>query len=61
MVNQIEPFNDDIGIADTTQHKYVKQFQEITDEEGLKRAYDTRDGLHQHYDNLLTAGTKDFP
>ena len=28
----------------------------------MKRAYDTRDGLYQHYDELLfIAGTKDFP
>ena len=38
-----------------------KQLQGISDEEGLKRAYDTRDGLYQHYNKLLIAGTKDFP
>ena len=57
----VKPFNGDLGIADTTQQKYVKQLQDITDEEGLKRAYDTRDGLYQHYNKLFIAGTKDFP
>ena len=27
----------------------------------MKRAYDTRDGLDQHYNKLFIAGTKDFP
>ena len=27
----------------------------------IKRAYDTKDGLYQHYNKLLIAGTKDFP
>ena len=27
----------------------------------MKRAYDTRDGLYQHYNKLFIAGTKDFP
>ena len=26
----------------------------------MKRAYDTRDGLYQHYNKLSIAGTKDF-
>ena len=43
------------------QQKYVKQLQGITDEEGLKRAYKTKDGLYQHYNKLFIAGTKDFP
>ena len=34
----VKPFNGDLGIADTTQQKYVKQLQDITAEEGLKRA-----------------------
>ena len=37
------------------------QLQDISDEEGLKRTYDTRDGLHQHYKKLFIAGTQDFP
>ena len=27
----------------------------------MKRAYDTRDGLYQHYNKLFIAGTKDWP
>ena len=44
----VKPFNDDIGIADTQQQKYIKQLQDISDEEGLKRAYETKYGLYQH-------------
>ena len=40
---------------------YVKQIADITDEEGLKLAYETNGGLYQHYNKLLIAGTKDFP
>ena len=46
------PFNDDgIGkntVASHQQQKIVKQLRDISDEEGLKRAYGTRDGLYQH-------------
>ena len=56
-----KPFNDDNGIADNKQQKFVKQLQDITDEEGLKRAYDTTDGLYQHYNKLSIAGTKQLP
>ena len=55
----VKPFNDDIGIADNKHQKYVKKLQDITDEEGLNRAYDTKDGLYQHYNKLFIAGTKD--
>ena len=48
-------------IVDNSQQKSVKQLQDITDEEGLKRAYETTDGLYQHYNLLFIAGTKDFP
>ena len=41
--------------------KYVKQVDDITDEEGLKLAYGTKDGLYQHYNPLFVEGTKDFP
>ena len=57
----VKPYNDKVSIADTTQQKNVKQLQCISDEGGLKRAYDTRDGLYQHYNKLFIAGTKDFP
>ena len=54
-------FNDDNGMAGNKQQKSVKQLQDITDEEGLKRAHDTKDWLYQHYKELFIAGTKDFP
>ena len=33
----------------------------MQDEEGLRLAYESKDGLHQHYNKLLIAGTRDFP
>ena len=57
----LKPFSDDVGVVNNKQQEFVKQFQDITDEEGLKRAYDTKDGLYQHYNKLFIAGTKDFP
>ena len=57
----VKPFNNDVGIADNKHQKFVKQLQGISDEEGLKRADGTRDGLYQHYNKLLIAGTKNFP
>ena len=54
------PINDErVSIASHRQQKLLKQLQDITDEEGLKRAYDTQDGLYQHYNKLYIAGTKD--
>ena len=44
----LKPFYDDIGIVNNKQQKFVKQLQDITDEEGLKRAYDTKDGSYHH-------------
>ena len=41
--------------------KYVKQIADITDEEGLKLAYETKYGLYQHHNELFIAGTKDSP
>ena len=61
LLKTFKPYNDDVGIADTKQQKFVKQLQDISDEEGLKRAYDTRDWLYQHYNKLFIAGTRDFP
>ena len=55
------PINADIGkstIASHRQQKLLKQLQDISDEEGLKRAYETNDGLYQHYNKLFIAGTK---
>ena len=57
----LKPCNGDNEIVDNKQHKYIKQLQDITDEEGLKRAYETKDGLYQHYNKTFIAGTKDFP
>ena len=57
----VKPYNGDTGIADNKHQNYVKQVQGIADEEGLKRAHETRDGLYQHYNKLFTAGTQDSP
>ena len=57
----LKPYSDDIGTVDNKQQEFVKQLQEITGEGGLKRAYETKDGLYQHYNELFIAGTKDFP
>ena len=39
----VKPFNDErVSIASHRQQKLVKQLRDITDEEGLKRAYDTK-------------------
>ena len=56
-----KPYNEDNGKVNNKQQKYIKQLQDITDEEGSKRAYETKDGLYQHYNKLSIAGTKDFP
>ena len=58
----VKPINvERVTIASHRQQKLLKQLQDISDEEGLKRAYETRDGLYQHYNKLFIAGTKDFP
>ena len=58
----LKPLNDErVVIASRRQQKLLKQLQDISDEEGLKRAYDTQDGLYQHYNKLFIAGTKNFP
>ena len=44
----IKPFNDDNGIVYHKQQKYIKQITGIADEEGLRLAYETQDGLYQH-------------
>ena len=58
---KFKPYNDDVGIADNKHQKFVKQLQDISGEEGLKRAYETKYGLYQHYNKLSIAGTKDWP
>ena len=60
----VAPPNDIVdknSIVSHRQQKLVKKLRDITDEEGLKRAYDTKDGLYQHYNKLFIAGTRDFP
>ena len=61
----LKPFNDDDICKNTKashrQQKIVKQLRDISDEEGLKRACDTNDGLYQHYNELFIAGTEKFP
>ena len=59
MLINVNPYNDDVSFADTKQQEFVKQLQDISDEEGLKRAYDTNYCLYQHYNKLFIAGTKD--
>ena len=38
-----------------------RQIADITDEEGLRSAYASQNGLYQHYNTLYISGTKDFP
>ena len=57
----LKPFNDDNVIVDNGQQEFVKQLQDITDEEGLNRAYETTYDSYQHYIKLFIAGTKDVP
>ena len=56
----LKPFNDDNGMVNKN-NRFVKQLQDITDEEGLKRAYGTKDYLYHRYNKLFIAGTNDFP
>ena len=35
--------------------------QNISDEDGLAKAYESKNGLYQHYNKLFVAGTRDFP
>ena len=60
----VAPPNDIVAKNTIVSHRkqqIVKQLRDISDEEGLKRAYDTKDGLYQHYNKLFIAGTRDFP
>ena len=40
---------------------YIKQIADITDEQGLNIAHETKYGLYQHCNKLFIASTKDFP
>ena len=55
-----KPFNDS-DLKENKNEKCVKQIADITDEEWLRLACETKDGLYQHYNILLIAGTKDSP
>ena len=52
-LKSVKPYNDDIGIADNKHQGFVKQLQDISDEEGLNRSYNTKDGLYQHYNKII--------
>ena len=45
-----KPYNDDIGIVDNSQQKSVKQLQDISDDEGLRLAYEKK----MFYTNIIT-------
>ena len=55
-----KPFNDDVGVVNNKQQKFVKQLQDIPGEEGLKRAYDTRDGFINIIINYLSQAQRTF-
>ena len=57
----LKPYSDDIGIADNSQQKCIKQLQDITGDGGLRLAHEAKYGLYQHCNKLFIAGTKDFP
>ena len=56
---QVNLFHDEV-LKNSKNEQYVKRIADITDEQGLKLAYETK-RLYQHYNNLLIAGTKDWP
>ena len=56
----VKPINNE-GIKNNINENYIRKIADITDEEGLNIAYKQKDGLHQHYNKLFIAGTKDFP
>ena len=55
-----KPFIDS-DLKGNKNEKCVKQIAGITDEEGLRLAYEAKYGLHQPYNTLFIAGAKDFP
>ena len=54
----LKPRNDDNGMVDNKQQKYKRvpatrrQITDISDEEGLRLAYETKDCLYQHDNHL---------
>ena len=60
--NNVKLLNDEV-LEKSKNEKYFKlvaDSTDITDEEGLKQAYESKDGLHQHYNKLFIAG-RDWP
>ena len=57
---KVKLLNDDV-LEKSNNDKYVKQTADITNEEGLKQAYESKYCLHQHYNKLFTAGARDCP
>ena len=59
----VKLLNDEV-VNKSENEKYVQLIADITnitDEEGLKQANESKDGLHQHSDKLFVAGTRDWP
>ena len=57
---QVTLFNDEV-VKRNKHDIYVKQTADITDEQGLNIAYETKHVLYQHYNKRFIAGTTDFP
>ena len=55
----VKPYNDDNGIVDK-QQKYIKQIIDISDEEGLRLAYETKGGISTII-NYLSQERRIFP
>ena len=51
----------DSDLKDNENEKYTSQIADITDEDGLKKTYEAKDDLYQHYNKIVIAGTNDFP
>ena len=52
--------NDEV-LKKSKDEKHIKQIIGIIYGEGLKNAYEAKDGLYQHYNKLFVAATRDFP
>ena len=63
---KLKTFNDTV-LNENRNEQHVKQIADITDEEGLRWAHASQNGLYQHYNQLYIciyiyiSGTKDFP
>ena len=56
----LKPYNDSTSRKENKPVPIRRQIADITDEEGLKHAYEAKDGLYQHYNKLFIAGTEIF-